>query len=63
MVKIVYFKVEISHMGSPVYLVVADFSTSVLWPLTIELTVILLVIMVWFHSWGMDAILGNRYGI
>ena len=28
-----------------------------------ELTGILLVIMVWFHSWGVDAILENGYGI
>ena len=49
--------------GSCVYLVVAEFSTCVLWPRTIGLMVILLVIMVWFHSLWADAILGNGYGI
>ena len=46
--------------GSPVYLLVAEFSTCVLWSLSIGLTLILLVIMVWFHLWGVDAILGDR---
>ena len=46
-----------------VYQVVAEFSTFVLWPLTIWLMVILWVIMLWFHSWGIDAILGYGYGI
>ena len=49
--------------GRPVYLVVAEFSNCVLWPITIWLMVILWVIMLWFHSWRVDAILGCGYGI
>ena len=49
--------------GRPVYQVVAEFSTCVLWPLMIWLMMVLWVIMLWFHSWGVDAILGCGYGI
>ena len=40
---------ELVTCGRPVHLVVAEFSTYVLWPLTIWLMVILWVIMLWFH--------------
>ena len=49
--------------GRPVYLVVAEVSTCVAWILMNWLMVILWVIMLWFHSWGVDVILGCGYGI
>ena len=61
--KLCILRWQLVTCGSPVYLVVVEFSTCVLWSLSVGLTLILLVIMVWFHSWGIDAILGNRYRI
>ena len=53
---------------SPVYLVVNEFSSCVIWPLMIGLMVVLLTFFfhmmhVCFYLKGVDAIPGNGYGI